>query len=592
VTDYKELGKKLREHHKAIENEVLCLKEQAPEGMDTFAEVAKAISDLSSTIDEVNIALNDKVPTTRTVNNKALSSDITLSAADIGADVSGTAANQITSHNISTASHNDIRTLITGISDRLNALADSDDTTLDQLSEIVAYIKANKTLIESVTTSKVNVADIINDLTTNVSDKPLSAAQGVALKALIDTLQTSVNSKAEASALENYLPKNGQAKSMATDTISTSILEKAIELGTGMYYYMLSGQNYAGEDLPSGNEWYYSSVIITKRNQTSIEVILLHEVKGWVAINSYSGVTWSGWNVLVSQDDLVAALANYQNKNDRRVLDTSAITTPTDIRVIISNYPSGTYTFASFENDNIIMPFEDAVGVMIEWERVFNPTYSAIYGILTVKSMTHCNHSYSCVVYNTNMYTEWVDNNPLHYLSLSGGGIVEAQTPHPFGIKNSLTDESCYVNFNSKTGLLGYLGFYWDKPVYIDGATSALRYLLHEGNVGEYALVKNGGVIGDGKDHYPLVVKGNNGSRKAWIGFRDDTDLGFLGMTGVNNPVFTKNDLVTSYSLHHDGNSAKVVQATSAPTDTTAVWVDTANKVIKIYKDGAWTALA
>ena len=43
-------------------------------------------------------------------------------------------------------------------------------------------------MIDSITTSKVNVSDIINNLTTNVSNKPLSAAQGVALKALIDAI--------------------------------------------------------------------------------------------------------------------------------------------------------------------------------------------------------------------------------------------------------------------------------------------------------------------------------------------------------------------------------------------------------------------
>ena len=93
---------------------------------------------------------------------------------------------KVSAHNTGTDAHSDIRLLIQGLTDRLNALADSDDTTLDQLSEIVAYIKSNKSLIDAITTSKVNVADIVNDLTTNVANKPLSAAQGVALKALID----------------------------------------------------------------------------------------------------------------------------------------------------------------------------------------------------------------------------------------------------------------------------------------------------------------------------------------------------------------------------------------------------------------------
>ena len=89
-------------------------------------------------------------------------------------------------HNSDETAHTAIRALITELTSRLNALADSDDTTLDQLSEIVAYIKNNKGLIENVTTAKVNVADIVDDLLSTVTDKPLSANQGVVLKALVD----------------------------------------------------------------------------------------------------------------------------------------------------------------------------------------------------------------------------------------------------------------------------------------------------------------------------------------------------------------------------------------------------------------------
>ena len=91
-------------------------------------------------------------------------------------------------HNTSNAAHNDLRIELKALADRINAVLDSDDTTLDELSEIVAYIKSNKALIEQVTTTKVNVTDIINNLTSNVTNKPLSAAQGVALKELIDAI--------------------------------------------------------------------------------------------------------------------------------------------------------------------------------------------------------------------------------------------------------------------------------------------------------------------------------------------------------------------------------------------------------------------
>lgn len=108
------------------------------------------------------------------------------SAADVGADAAGTASGAVAAHNVSGAAHADLRALIEGLNSRLNALADSDDTTLDQLSEIVAYIKSNKALIDAVTTGKVSVSDIVDNLTTNASGKVLSAAQGVALKAMID----------------------------------------------------------------------------------------------------------------------------------------------------------------------------------------------------------------------------------------------------------------------------------------------------------------------------------------------------------------------------------------------------------------------
>lgn len=171
--------------------------------MDGVIVSTSEINQLDGVTSNIQVQLDEKIPTTRTVNGKALSANITLSASDVGAEPSGT----ISTHNTNTSAHNDIRDLITGLTTRLNTLADSDDTTLDQMSEIVAYIKSNKELIESITTSKVNVADIINNLTTNVSNKPLSAAQGVVLKGLIDALQASINGKVDTSVLANYYSK-------------------------------------------------------------------------------------------------------------------------------------------------------------------------------------------------------------------------------------------------------------------------------------------------------------------------------------------------------------------------------------------------
>lgn len=49
---------------------------------------------------------------------------------------------------------------------------------------------------------------------------------------------------------------------------------------------------------------------------------------------------------------------------------------------------------------------------------------------------------------------------------------------------------------------------------------------------------------------------------------------------------------ITPLTVLHTGNSNAVIKSTTAPSDTTAVWVDTTNKKVKAYIDGAWTAMA
>lgn len=85
-------------------------------------------------------------------------------------------------------STSELNTTIAELRSKLNTIADSDDETLDQLSEVVDYIKNNKSLIDAVTTSKVNVTDIVDNLTSTATDKPLSANQGKLLKAAIDAI--------------------------------------------------------------------------------------------------------------------------------------------------------------------------------------------------------------------------------------------------------------------------------------------------------------------------------------------------------------------------------------------------------------------
>ena len=134
-------------------------------------------------------ALRSELPEVPVQSVNGKTGAVQLLAGDVGAEAIGTADSKVSSHNTSDAAHNDIRLLISGLTTRLNTLANSTDTDLDQLAEIVAYIKSNKSLIDSITTSKVNVEDIIDNLTTSVSNKPLSAKMGVQLKSLIDAIK-------------------------------------------------------------------------------------------------------------------------------------------------------------------------------------------------------------------------------------------------------------------------------------------------------------------------------------------------------------------------------------------------------------------
>lgn len=135
---------------------------------------------------------------------------------------------KVSAHNTDPTAHTDVRELISGLTNRLNALADSDDTTLDQLSEIVAYIKSNKSLIDAITTSKVSVSDIVDDLVTNSSNKPLSAAQGVELKRLIDTKTITVD---EALSPTSTNPVQNKAIFNAFNSITPPIDETLTQSG-------------------------------------------------------------------------------------------------------------------------------------------------------------------------------------------------------------------------------------------------------------------------------------------------------------------------------------------------------------------------
>ena len=166
----------------------------------------------------------------------------------------------LVTHNSSNTSHTDIRGLITTLTNRLNALADSDDITLDQLSEIVDYIKNNKDLIDAITTSKVSVTDIVNDLLTNAFNKPLSAAQGVVLKGLIDDLTNAFNNHTHKYA--GSASVGGAANSAVKLTTARKINGVSFDGSSDVIVYGPHETNHTSSTL-STNGWYRIGTIIS-----------------------------------------------------------------------------------------------------------------------------------------------------------------------------------------------------------------------------------------------------------------------------------------------------------------------------------------
>ena len=120
---------------------------------------------------------------------------------------------------------------------------------------------------------------------------------GTALEGGFDNLTAGLNS------VNNNL---SNTNSRLDTSLSSSVLDYALTLPEGMHTVRFPGDGYTGADTP--NSYYrYSSATIIVRSKGKIVTVLLYGIstKAPLAVNSYDGGKWNGWDQYVTKNDLL-----------------------------------------------------------------------------------------------------------------------------------------------------------------------------------------------------------------------------------------------------------------------------------------------
>ena len=98
----------------------------------------------------------------------------------------------------------------------------------------------------------------------------------------------------------------GNINSRLDTSLSSSVLDYALTLPEGMHTVRFPGDSYTGADIP--NSYYrYSCATIIVRSKGKIVTVLLYGIstKAPLAVNSYDGGKWNGWDQYVTKNDLL-----------------------------------------------------------------------------------------------------------------------------------------------------------------------------------------------------------------------------------------------------------------------------------------------
>ena len=353
------------------------------------------------------------------------------------------------------------------------------------------------------------------------------------------------------------------------EIITGNILDYAKTLEVGLHY--LNGIDIT--DVPSGNngsfeievrnKGYYISVMYTPRGDNQ------------KFINTLNYSNWKGWKELATTKD-------FEVRTPKNVAALSLSTTEEEIN-------------STLDNLSTIYPDKSKYEVSVRWNinhSIFGGGLFIIngwkldndYETQTI-SYDAWNYTYSRAKVKNKGWGEWaksVTTTDLTtalagYLPNTGGTLIGALR----------------MNYNNHNAYFGVTG---DDGRFVLRDDTAQKTIIEVAKDGTTTfngtatgnLPLSGGTVGTGKAFVPFGIKGNT-EGTAMMQFSDDVGnvLGMFGVIGANNLVFRTNGWLT-YDLLHTGNSAPVKITATAPSNTSALWYDTINKVIKYYKDGAW----
>lgn len=230
---------------------------QITDGIITISPSFDTSYDHTHAIDEVTglqNALDAKVPTTRTINGNALSADITLDAAAVGADAAGSAAQALT----------DAKDYTDGKIDAL--VGEGASETLDTIGEISKAIEEHQEVTDALNAAIGNKADktaletLDSEFDAHVADKNNPHAVTAAQVGL-----GKVENKTSAEILSQLVEGDNVSISQSGDSFTISAVDTTYSNATGSEAGLMSAAHYTKlEGIKAGaevNQNAFSSVI-------------------------------------------------------------------------------------------------------------------------------------------------------------------------------------------------------------------------------------------------------------------------------------------------------------------------------------------